>query len=232
MAAKTLTRTDEAAARPIEPAGAKSGYTNGWWAVRGNQVELHYDAVENMEEAAVAIVEAGFQSEIASEIKKIAGLPPFRQLRSLRARIAESELTINAAREKIAELKSSLGPDASEAGVTRIRKELDDCELRIREATLQRENAGRFTADAFAECERLARASFPTIMGLFRDRAANFVTHLGDQFWAVGRDFFIKMSVAEHQTDLADHYLPQVMGDVNLILEPQGWEAAMSNLLR
>jgi len=230
MATKTLTRSDEAAASPVAAVEAKSGYVNGGWAVRGPHIELTFDAEENIEETAVAIVEAGFQAEINREIAKIAALPPFRQLRNLRERIAESELIINAAREKIAELKSSLGPDANSTEVARIRKGLDDCELRIREATLQRDNARRFTADAHAECERVSRESLRPLQEMFRVLAANFVTNLGDQFWAVARDFFIKMSVAEQQTALVNNYLQQVLASVDLILEPQGWEAAMIRL--
>jgi len=230
MATKTLTRSGEAVARPVEPEIAKSGYTGGWWAVRGKNIQLNLDAEEDLEAAAAKIVAAGFQADIDREIGKIAALPPFASLRSLRERIAESELTIHSAREQIVELKTSLGPDASAADVARVRKQLDHCDSRIAEASLQRDNAQRFTADAFAECERLARESLPAIVELFRDRAANFTTHLGDQFWAVARDFFLNMSVSEMQAALVSGYLQQVMSRVDLILDPAGWEAEMFRL--
>lgn len=230
MATKTLARRDEAVARPIEPAGVKSGYTNGWWAVRGNQVELHFDCEENIEAAAVAITEIGFEGEINREIAKIAALPPFANLRSLRTRIAESEQTIRDNEAKIATLRSGLGPNASDKEVSMAAKEIENSNARIREATLQGENARRFTGDAFAECERLARASLPAITELFQNRAEKFVAQIGDEFWAVARDFFVKMSIAENQTALVNGYLQQVMSRVDLILEPGGWEAEMVRL--
>lgn len=232
MATKTLTnRSDEAAATPVEAVEAKSGYTGGCWAVRGGHVELSYDAEENLEEVAMAIVEAEFQAAVDREISKIAGLPPFLALRKLRERIAEAEVTINTAREKIAEMKKSLGPDASATELARVRKGLDECELGIRQAVLEGENARRFTADAFAKCQGLARESLPALLEMFRDRAENYKTHLGDQFWAVARDYFVKMAVSEHQAAIVSGYLQQVMSSVDLILEPEGWEAAMVRLL-
>ncbi|MFH1110376.1 MAG: hypothetical protein V1790_14440 [Planctomycetota bacterium] len=226
MATKTLTRSDEAVAR-AKPEIAKSGYTNGWWAVRRNQVELHFDCEENIEAGAVEITEAAFKADINREIAKIAALPPFAHLRNLRSRIANAELTINTAREKSEELKSGLGPDASPADVARVRKGLDDCESRVAEAMLQRDNARRFTADAFAECQRVAGESRAALEEGFRDRAANFVTRLGDEFWAVAKEFFVQMSVAENQTVLANSYIQQIMTDVDLILNPAGLEAEL-----
>lgn len=230
MATKTLTRSEQAEAKPVETERVEGGYTNGWWAIRGPKVQLGFDCEQDIQAAAEKIVDAGFLADIDREVAKIAALPPFANLRNLRARIAESELTITATREKIAALKSSLGPSASDTDVERVRKGVDDCEVRIREATLQGENARRFTADSFAECEKLARESLPALKEIFRDRAANFVTHVGDQFWAAAKDFFLKMSVAEQQTGLIEGYLSQVGGNVNLILDPSGHAAEMFRL--
>jgi hypothetical protein len=227
MVTKVLAPRNGTAAKPVEAERVEGGYTNAWWAVRGNKIQLNLDAEENLEEAAEKIVAAGFQADVDREIGKIAALPPFAKLRSLRERIAESELTINAAHEKIAELKSGLGPDASARDVTRVRKGLDDCESRIGDATLQRDNTRRFTADAFAECERLARESHPALEEVFRDRAANFVTRVGDEFWAAAKEFFVQMSVGEQQTAVSNSYIQQIMRDVDLILNPAGLEAEL-----
>ncbi len=230
MATKTLAPRNEAAATPVEAERVEGGYTNGWWAIRGPKVQLGFDCEQDIEAAWAKIVEAGFQADIDREVAKFADRPPFAKLRSLRERISQAELTINTAREKIVELKRGLGPDASAADVARVRKGLDDCEARIGEATLQRDNAQRFTADAFADCERLARESVPALREIFRDRAANLVAHVGDEFWAATKDFFLRMSVAEQQTPMVEGYLSQVMGNVNLILDPSGHEAEMFRL--
>jgi hypothetical protein len=227
MMTKTLAPTRSETATPVEPEAAKSECLSALWIVRGNQAQVSLEVGEDLEASATTIVERGFRADILEELAKLRRLPPFVQLLNLRTRIAESEQTLRDNEAKIATLRTGLGPNASDKEVSAAGKEIDGCAAKIRDSNLHRENARRFLAQTFTECERLARESMPALQELFSGRAAAFVARVADDFWKVARDCFVAMAVADKQSYLANSFLPGVLANVDQIVNPENFDAEM-----